>query len=324
MHALPALTDAAQAYPEIEFDWVVDQAFAEVPLWHPNVKRVIKTAHRQWRKAPLKFIFGDGLKAFKQQLNLADYDAIVDLQGNIKSAVVGKLRRGDVSGFDADSCREKPAHWAYQDRYPVSTGQHSIQRMRILMAQALQYKLPNTAADYGVDLSGYALPKLDFELPDKYLLFVHNASWISKIWPLSAWQSLVGKAVSQGYFVLLPCGSDAEYKRAQQIASVSTNAYALPKVSLDQMAAITQHASGAVCSDTGLAHLAAVAGTPTVTLYGATDPTLIGTYGNNQQHISSDLLDQYLETVNRKDPIGMENITVTQVWDRLASLLRAK
>ena len=50
MHALPALTDAAKQIPNIVFDWVVDENFSEVPLWHPKVKSVITTNHRSWKK----------------------------------------------------------------------------------------------------------------------------------------------------------------------------------------------------------------------------------------------------------------------------------
>lgn len=324
MHALPAITDAAHAIPDIEFDWVVDQAFSDVPLWHPNVKHVIKTAHRQWRKQPITAWKDGRLPNFYKQLNAQDYDVVIDLQSNLKSAVVSWLQKGDVHGLDKNCCREKPAHWAYKYRYTVNLQQHSIEKMRELMAQALNYELPDKAADYGVDLSAHALPKLDFSLPDKYLLFVHNASWLTKLWPVSSWKSLVDKAVEKGYSVLLPCGNDEERQRARQIASVSPRAYALPKLSLNEVAAIINKASGAVCSDTGLAHLAAVAGIPTVTLYGATDPKLIGTYGKNQQHIISDVLDKSLENPKKGAAIGMQNITVEQVWDRLEGLLPAK
>ena len=324
MHALPAITDAAHAIPDIEFDWVVDQAFSDVPLWHPNVKRVIKTAHRQWRKQPITAWKDGRLPNFYKQLNAQNYDVVIDLQSNLKSAVVSWLHKGDVHGLDKDYCREKPAHWAYKYRYSVNLQQHSIEKMRELMAQALNYQLPDKVADYGVDLSAYALPKLDFVLPANYLLFVHNASWLTKLWPLSSWQSLVEKAVEQGYSVLLPCGNDEERERARQIASISPQAYALPKLSLNEVAAIINKASGAVCSDTGLAHLAAVAGIPTVTLYGATDPKLIGTYGKNQQHIISDVLEKALENPKKGEAIGMQNITVEQVWDRLEGLLPAK
>ncbi|MCK5871170.1 MAG: lipopolysaccharide heptosyltransferase I, partial [Methyloprofundus sp.] len=317
----PALTDAAKAYPDITFDWVVDKTFSDVSLWHPNVKNVIKTAHRQWRKEPIKAWRDGRLPEFYRQLNAHDYDVIIDLQSNIKSAVVSWLVKGDVHGMDKDSCRERPAHWAYKYRYTVNKKQHSIEKMRDLMAQALNYTVPDKVADYGVDLSVYALPKLDFEIPEKYLLFVHNASWLTKIWSVEAWQGLIKKAVVQGYSVLLPCGNDKEYQRAQEIARVSDKAFALPLLSLNEIASITHHAHAAVCSDTGLAHLAAVANTPAVTLYGATDPNLIGTQGKEQYHVVSDLLSPSLVNAKKGAPEGMNAITVEQVWAELEPLL---
>jgi len=331
MHALPAITDAAKAQPDIEFDWVVDQAFAEVPLWHPNVKRVIKTAHRQWRKEPIKAWQDGRLKNFYRELNAQEYDVVIDLQSNLKSAVVSWLCKGDVSGLDKDCCREKPAHWAYKHQYHIDIQQHSIEKMRDLMAKVLQYDRPQTIADYGVDLSQIKLPELGFELTKPYLVFVHNASWLTKLWPIKSWQSLVNKATEQGYQVLIPCGNDVEYQRAQQIAGVNKQAYALPRQSLNAMAALINQASGAICSDTGLAHLAAVAGIPTVTLYGATDTNLIGTYGNNQQHIVSDFAcapcykrQCPLPNSVNGAPVCMEKIDVDDVWCKLESVLPNK
>ncbi|HIC1043674.1 TPA: lipopolysaccharide heptosyltransferase 1, partial [Escherichia coli] len=37
LHTLPALTDARAAYPEICFDWAVEEGFAQIPSWHPAV-----------------------------------------------------------------------------------------------------------------------------------------------------------------------------------------------------------------------------------------------------------------------------------------------
>ena len=331
MHALPALTDAANTFPEIEFDWVVDQAFADVALWHPNVRRVIKTAHRQWKKQPYITWKEGQLLTFYHELNADDYDVVVDLQSNLKSAVVSWLRKGDVHGFDKEHCREKPAQWAYKHQYQVEIKQHAIGKLRELMAKVLAYDKPSSPADYGVDFNQYALPQLEFELPERYLLFVHNASWITKLWPISSWQTLVKKAIDKGYSVLLPCGNDEEYQRAQQIAQVSEKAHALPKLSLNEMAALTHKAQGAICSDTGLAHLAAVAAIPTVTIYGATDTQLIGTYGKHQQHIVSDLACSPcykrlcpLDNADNGQPVCMAKIDAETVWHRLESHLPAQ
>jgi len=57
VQALPALTDAQQAIPGIQFDWAVDESFAEIPTWHPVIRNTIKTAHRRWRKNLFKVCF---------------------------------------------------------------------------------------------------------------------------------------------------------------------------------------------------------------------------------------------------------------------------
>jgi len=323
MHAFPALTDAALQYPDIEFDWVVDKAFSEVPLWHQNVKNVIKMAHRQWKKEPIKAYCDGRLPAFYQELNQYDYDVVIDMQANLKSAVVSWLRKSHVHGLDKNSCREKPAHWAYKYQHSVELKQHSVEKLRELMAKALGYEKPETAANYNVNLEHYSLPKLDVELPSKYLMFVHNASWLTKLWPLTSWQGLVEKAVENGYSVLLPCGNEQEYQRAQQIASISEHAYALPRLSLNAVAALMHHSAGAVCSDTGLAHLAALAAKPAVSIYGSTDTLLIGTHGKNQQHIVSDYTCSpcYKRTCPlseslQGEPLCMEAIDVDSVWSK--------
>jgi heptosyltransferase-1 len=160
------------------------------------------------------------------------------------------------------------------------------------------------------DLSLCQRPNIS--LPEKYVVFVHNASWPTKLWPAGHWQSLMQKVSAQGYSVLLPCGSDAEYARAQQIAGDVSAAIALPKMKLDEMAALMLNAQAAVCSDTGLAHMAAVASTPAITLYAVTDTLLIGTIGENQQHIVAD---------NSEGSACMSDISVEDVWHKLSPLL---
>lgn len=97
------------------------------------------------------------------------------------------------------------------------------------------------------------------------------------------------------------------------------------------MAALTNKAQGAICSDTGLAHLAAVANIPTVTIYGATDTQLIGTYGQKQHHIISDYdcSPCYkrlcpIDEAEGGQPVCMANIDADSVWHRLETHLPAQ
>jgi heptosyltransferase-1 len=120
------------------------------------------------------------------------------------------------------------------------------------------------------------------------------------------------RAADLGYTVVLPNGNDKEYQRAQKIAEGCSAAVALSKTSLDDIAAIISGATAMLCSDTGLAHLAAVAATPAITLYAVTDTNLIGTVGGNQRHIVA------TQDVNNG---SMADISVDRVWAEFLPLL---
>ncbi|MGX4675397.1 lipopolysaccharide heptosyltransferase I [SAR92 clade bacterium H246] len=310
MHALPALTDAVNNVPGISFDWVVDENFAEVPKWHPAVEKLIVSAHRRWKKN-LRAAWTNGeFKGFYKRLNHRDYDLVIDLQSNLKSALVSLLRRSPVSGYDHQSCREKPAHLSYKHQYSIPVNQHAIARQRQLFARIFGYQEPNTAPEYNVNFTQFASP--DIKPKNKYVVFVHNASWETKLWPVNYWQDASQRAADLGYTVVLPSGNDKEFKRAQKIAEGCSAAVALSKTNLDDIAAIISGATAMLCSDTGLAHLAAMAATPAITLYAVTDTNLIGTVGDNQRHIVA------AQDANNG---SMADISVDRVWAEFLPLL---
>jgi len=306
MHALPALTDAAKKIPNIEFDWVVDENFSEVPLWHPKVKSIITTNHRSWKKNIFSTSLISELRTIKSRLNNINYDAVVDMQNNLKSAAISFLVKDFVHGLDKASAREYPSHLAYKFTYEISKKNHAISRQRQLLALSLNYEFDIQNIDYGIQKDKFERPNL--ELPDKFLFLVHNASWPTKMWSISRWQELIKLINKEGYMAILPSGSTKEFERAQEIASVSEEALAIPTQSLNKTAFIIENATGCICSDTGLAHLSAMLGKPSVTLYSVTDEKLIGTRGNNQSHIIS-------------ADSQINNITPQRVWDELRLLI---
>ncbi|MDP1885207.1 glycosyltransferase family 9 protein, partial [Polaromonas sp.] len=96
VHTLPVVQDILAARPGAQIDWVVEQAFA--PLLSPlrasgHVQHVIPCELRRWRKAPLSAATRAEWCAFKKQLQAVPYDAVIDLQGLTKSAVVARLAR---------------------------------------------------------------------------------------------------------------------------------------------------------------------------------------------------------------------------------------
>ncbi len=265
---MPALTDASRAIPGITFDWVIDKNFSEVGLWHPAVKKIIPTRHRYWRKNFRKSVKDGEITQFLKSLREEKYDLVIDGQSSMKSAIVTLLSRGPRRGIDRCCASEWAASLAYQKSYHVPKDWHAIQRLRLLLANALDYHCPQSPPDYNI--RDYPFPALKFDLPKPYLMFVHNASWSSKMWPENYWRRLIELAQSEGFHVLLPWGNQAEKTRAERISDGYANARVLPFCSLSEQARILQGAAGAICSDTGLCHLAAALNVPSVTLHGPT------------------------------------------------------
>lgn len=281
IHTLPALTDAARIYPDIQFDWVVEQPFAEIPRWHSRVNKVIPVAWRRWRKN-LRQSYGE-LTAFYRALRSEQYDLVIDAQGLIKSAVIARLSRGVRCGLDFRSAWEPLASLAYQRRVAVLPEQHAVVRVRSLFAGVLGYPIPTDTPDYGIDCG--RLPASN--LTGDYLVFLHGTTWDTKHWPVAYWQALAERASVAGLTVVLPWGNEMERQRAEEIAKVSARVHVLPKLSLAEIAGILSNAKAVVAVDTGLGHLAAALAVPTVSLYGPTDPQLTGTYGANQHHLAA-------------------------------------
>src|SRR6185295_8082741 len=103
---LPVASDIRAAFPESRIDWVVEEAFAAVPRLHPGVERVLPVAIRRWRSS----VFTGGtpaeVAAFLKALRSRAYDAVVDTQGLLKSALITFAAHGAKHGLDWASSRE--------------------------------------------------------------------------------------------------------------------------------------------------------------------------------------------------------------------------
>ena len=285
MHALPAITEAKEQINNITFDWVVDKNFSSVPKWHPDVENTIETNHREWKLNLFSSKSRNEMRDVVNKIDANEYDLIIDMQNNLKSAFLSFMCKSSVTGLDAKSAREYPAHLAYKTKIRVPKTMHAVERQKLLLATALGYESNIENRDYGISRANFKKPlKI---CSSKYAICVQNASWTSKQWPIKYWQEFLKILEKKDLNFLFPSGSQAELDRATEICSVSQKAFALEILPLDEIAFLIDNAEFAICSDTGLAHLSAVVDTPSLTLYGPTDVGLIGTYGNNQNHFVS-------------------------------------
>jgi heptosyltransferase-1 len=277
IHALPAVQDILQHYPDAQIDWLVEENFADIPRLHPRIHQVFTVAIRRWRKQLFQCSTWHEIGAVKRTLAAQPYDAVIDIQGLLKSAWLAGWARGPHHGYDAKSVREPLASRFYQHRYGIDYQQHAVTRIRTLVALSLGYAPPQDLPDYGLRGTQSNLAESStFTLSPHSWIALHATSRDSKLWPEDHWVALGQHYAALGFTMCLPWASAAEKNRAEQIALQVPQALVLPKLSLQQLATVIPQAQFVVGVDTGLSHLAAALDVPIVALYTDTDPGLTG------------------------------------------------
>ena len=273
VHASALVADVREKRPGLAVDWVAEENFAPLVALDPGVRRVIPVALRRWRGRMLAAATWREMRAFRADLRREDYAAVLDLQEQVKGALISGLARGPRHGPDRASIREPVATLAHNVHHAIDPHQHLIDRCRQLAAAALRYSVD------GPPRFGLVAPAVsgDGTMPDRpYMIFLHATSGPDKLWPEAHWRALIGTFARAGSIILLPWGSAEERARSERLADGEPAAQVPPRQSLPALAGLIARAELVVGVDTGLVHLAAALDTPTVSLFVATDSKLAG------------------------------------------------
>ena len=282
IHNLPVVNDILQQHPNAQIDWVVEQSFADIPRLHPHVNQVVTVDFRYWRKQLFNKKTWQEISKTKQTIQQNQYDAIIDTQGLLKSALAMRYAHGTKHGYDKHSIREPLASCFYDKTYAISYQQHAVTRNRALCALSLGYEIPTDAPDYGmvtkngIPVDRMAVNSHTSDLQSDYMIALHGTSRDSKLWPVEHWVALGKQLAQQNLNMVLPWASDAEHARATIIFQQVINSIVLPKLSISELAGVIANAKAAVGVDTGLSHFAAALNIPTIAIYTDTNPALTG------------------------------------------------
>jgi heptosyltransferase-1 len=270
VHNLPVASDIARALPGADIDWVVEESMAKLPALHASVARAIPVAIRRWRRGAFNSSTWREIRDFAESLRSTRYDAVIDTQGLLKSALIARTAQGRRYGFSWRASRE-PLFLLYDQTFDVPWDIHAVERNRSLAARALGYELPSTI-DFGLRTDGTAHPAFGRE----YAMLLHATSARRKLWPEERWIELGRTMLRAGVRSVLPWGSEAEKLRSRRLAENIEGAIVPERMRIEELASLLAGARHAVGVDTGLTHLAGALRVPTVGIYVATDPARTG------------------------------------------------
>ncbi|MEJ7931934.1 lipopolysaccharide heptosyltransferase I [Ramlibacter sp. AN1015] len=284
VHAMPAVQDIRAALPHARIDWVVERGFSGLVERCEGVVGVIPCELRRWRRAPLSRETRQGWRAFRTALRAQAYDAVIDLQGLSKSALVAWTarlapggRRYALANRTEGSSYEAPTRWVAHEAVRVARHVHAVERSRALCASALGY------AQAGPAVFGLRAQQGAGLAADEVAL-VHGTSRDDKLWPEAHWVALGRRLSASGLRIGLPHGSVAEQDRAGRLAqALGKQASVWPRLDLGSLSDRIAGCAGVVGVDSGLSHIATALDRPHVQIYNFDTAWRTGPCGSARQ-----------------------------------------
>ena len=290
IHALPVLASLTRALPDVEVDWLVEERYAAIlALARPLHRRIIVRASTS-RELPDADVFGGPLGYLRAAMFLRAqrYDAALDLQGLIKSAVWARLSGAQrVIGFDRAHLREPLAASLYSETVVPADASHVIQKNLSILsalqvpAGVIELPLAPVASAETTEAIGAAGGR------GKYIVLNPGAAWPNKRWPPDRFGALAAALRDRTGLPSLVTWGPSERALADAIAGASRGAATpAPSTSVGDLAELLRDAALVVAGDTGPLHIAAAMGAPLVGLYGPTWPERNGPWDPRDEVIS--------------------------------------
>lgn len=290
IHALPVLFALKRWLPSTAVDWLVEESYAPILALVPELDRRIIVRGESPGESGNAVSFGGGLGYFRalSYLRAQRYDAALDLQGLIKSAVWARASGAErVIGFARDHLREPQAAWFYSETVvPPGAGHVIDKNLAVLSAldvpdtPIMPTLRPTASAEVVAAIAAAGGPR-------KFIVLNPGAAWPNKRWPADRFGAVAAGLFRRTRLRSLVTWGPSERALAESVAAASGGAASLaPATSVADLAVLLRDAAVVVSGDTGPLHIAAAMGTPLVGLYGPTWPERNGPW-DPQDHVLS-------------------------------------
>ncbi len=320
LHALPAVTALRKQWPEAEIDWAVDVRWLPLLAGEdgrgPVVSRVHTAETRLWSASPFSRATVQSVLRLRRDLRQGPYDCVVDLQGTLRSAVIGRFAGAPLSGF-ADP-RESAARVFY-GRTIERRGRHVVDQGAALLGDALGQSLTPVAPELPRYPDAERWAEAMAEGGRRVALLAPTAGWGAKQWPAAGFAALARALDAEGWKVLINTAGPGNPTCAA-VVKASEGAATLVRSEMSQLVSLVRRCGVVVGGDSGPVHLAAALGMPVVGLYGPTDPARNGPWGPGQRAVLRDSLSvTTYKRVAAADP-GLERIRVEAVLEAVQAV----
>jgi lipopolysaccharide heptosyltransferase I len=281
--ALPAARALRESAPDATLAWAIEPPLAPIVAGAPYVDEVLEANTRAWRRSIAARSTWWDIRGFLRKGREVRPDLIVDAQGLFKSALItASVRAPRKIGFGWRTATERVNCLFTRDHIEAADRPHILDRMLALAEHVTGRsgfdRVPDVRhlterEDKAVD--GW----LAAEERRPFVVLQPFSSKAEKAWGADDVIAFGQHLSSQGLLGVVRWGPGEQDQAASLVADSAGTLVLAPPTTPASTARLAARAALCVGVDTGPTHLAAAAGTPTLALFGPTDPVRFGPVG---------------------------------------------
>jgi len=313
LHALPAVAALRRERPDWVIDWVVDARWRALLEDGPVVNQVHVAETREWSKKPVSVVTLRSVMGLRRRLRAERYDVVVDMQGTVRSAVIGRMAGARLVGFGDP--RERVG-WLYSEKVQ-RRGEHVVEQGAALLGEA---------CGVAVEAKEFALPVIAAKerwakgavVARPMCVLSAGGGWGAKLWPVESYGRLAVALREMGFDVVVSAVSEGD-ALAKGVVAASEGAARMVACDVAGLVALLRRADLFVGGDSGPTHMAAALAVPVVALFGPTDPARNGPWGPGAKAVLREA--GAVTSYKRTAVSAMVKISVEQVVEAVRELL---
>jgi len=299
IHTLPAAVALRQAFPHATLGWLIEERWAELlcTLRYPRsgprspqrplIDRVHSVNLAEWRRALFSFNTWQQMAVGLSQLRGTQYDAVIDFQGAVRSALLARWSGALVVYGDVQP-RENAASMFYTRNVLLETnGTHVIQQALALAGAVIATAaVVETQVEFPVDPDAESRIAGLTADGNNFVILNPGAGWGAKMWPAERYGQVAKELAIDGLSSLVNFGPGEE-ELADAVEAAGEGAARKISCSVSELIALTRRARLFIGGDTGPMHLAAALKIPVVAVFGPTNPARNGPFGTRSTVLRS-------------------------------------
>jgi len=331
LHCTPVARTLREQFPKAKISWLVGETSQDILHGNPYLDEIIVWQREKWEREVRKGSLLKGYQNFRlleKILREGEFDVAIDMHGLLLTGLIAWRSGAQMRIGFAKAKEGSPLFYTHrvQSNSPLPIVEHYLQLLQPLGVVKLLTETTMPIYQEHQDFAEQILDAHHIKKDDTIIALNPSTSWVTKCWPADYFVQLTDLLMKRLNVKVIILGAPSDMPLVDKITNNSSEKVInlAGKTNLKELAAVIQKTNLFIGGDTGPLHIAAAVGTPTISLFGPTNPRIYAPAGVDHVAIASKVSCRYCHSRRCKELICMEEIDPLDVYQAALQIIKRR